>query len=107
MFDLRLENDQLKEKLQMQEVVIAENKRVIQSLGIFSLEGSFIIFLAEKGDNQAQYQNSMTEWIQNLKCQVLKLQVIIEKKVCDWLFSRKKNWTSKNSWTPMYSKISS
>ena len=32
-FDLRLENDQLKEKLQMQEVVIAENKRVIQSLG--------------------------------------------------------------------------
>ena len=91
MFDLRLENDQLKEKLQMQEVVIAENKRVIQSLGNFSLEDSFIFFLAEKGDNQAQYQNSMTEWIQNLKCQVLKLQVTIEKKVCDWLFSRKKN----------------
>ena len=43
-------------------MVIAENKRVIQSL-------------AEKGDNQAQCQSSMAEWIQDMKNQILKLQV--------------------------------
>jgi len=61
LFDLRNENDQLREKLSIAEVVIAENKRVIKSL-------------AEKGDNQAQCQSSMAEWIQDMKNQILKLQ---------------------------------
>jgi len=61
LFELRNENDQLKEKLNTAEVVIAENKRVIASL-------------AEKGDNQAQCHSSMAEWIQDMKSQILKLQ---------------------------------